>query len=103
MDNQDFNKQLPFSGKALAAMICGIVSIPCSCAYGIFGLACAIVSLVLLKQVEPISDQIRNASMVKPAKICAIIGLILSILMLIFWIVLLILALAGVTYSSMGY
>lgn len=101
MDNQNYEKQLPFSGKALASMICGIMSIPWSCAWGIFGLAAAIVALVLLKQVEPTSSQIRNAGMLKPAKICAIIGLILSILMIIFFIIYFVLIIAGV--STYGY
>jgi hypothetical protein len=86
-NNQNYEVQLPFSGKALAAMICGIASIPGSCSYGLVGLACAIVSMVLLKQVEPISGQIRNASMLKPAKICSIIGLCCSIVMIVFWII----------------
>lgn len=54
---------------------------------------------MLLKQVEPISNKIRNAGMIKPAKICVIIGLILSILMVIVLIIWIILILAEISLS----
>jgi hypothetical protein len=69
-------------GKQIATMACGIASIVLACGYGV-GFVPAIVALVFASQAKKVND---TSKMVKTGKICAIIGLILSIIMLIIYI-----------------
>ena len=92
MDNQildtpfDGNRSLPNS---TAVLVLGIVSIVTMCCYGIVGLACGIIALVLAKKdltLYATNSRLYSISSLKnlnAGKICAIIGVCLSSLYLI--------------------
>lgn len=90
------NEPLKNIPNAVGVLVLGIVSIPTCFCYGIIGLVCAIISLVLhsnaMKAVDasPESYDMSNMGMMKAGKVCAIIGLCLSMLLLLFIIVVLI-------------
>ena len=79
---------------ATVVLVLGIISIPGCCCYGILGAICAIIALVLAKSATNlyVSDPGRYTESsyknMNAGKICAWIGLILSIIYLIFiiWI-----------------
>ena len=83
---------------AIPSLILGIVSIVTSCCYGIPGLICAIIGLVLSGKGK--SAYVANPSayaegsykMLNAGRICAIIGLILSIITIIFFIIVIVIA-----------
>ena len=80
------NEPLP---NATAVLILGICSIVSCCCYGVPGLLCGIIALVLankdmaLYRVHPQRYKPGSLSNLKGGKICAIIGLILSVLFFI--------------------
>lgn len=91
--NQNFNNgnenfipsQLP---NATAVLVLGIISILGSCCfYGIVGLICGIIALVLAKKSTSLYKQNPNAytnySNVNTGRILAIIGIVLSLLIII--------------------
>lgn len=80
-------KKLP---NATGVLILGIMSIPmCCCTYGLVGLAVGIVALFLYNKdyklyvAEPDAYTKGSFSNMKAGKICAIIGIIFSLLMLL--------------------
>jgi hypothetical protein len=96
MENQSqFQVQQPLPN-ATAVLVLGIISIiGCFC-YGIVGLACGIIALILGNKAIRLYNENPGAytqgsfSNAKAGRICAIIGLILSALYLLFVIFLLI-------------
>ncbi len=93
---QDYrNPQFPLPN-AGAILTLGIISIVGCCCYGIVGLVCGIIALVMAKTAEqtysanPIGYTESSYSNVKTGKTCAWIGIILSILYIIINIVVLI-------------
>lgn len=98
MTNQDAFNMNEFRGNpiplpnATAVLVLGIISILGCCCYGIVGLICGIVALVLAK--GSLKMYYENPSMytkssysnLNAGKICAIIGLALSACMIIYYI-----------------
>ena len=95
MENSyDFNAQMNVPKielpNATAILILGIVSIPTCCCYGIVGLICAIIALVLAKSAtalyvsEPGKYTEGSYKNMNAGKICAWIGLVLSVIYLLF-------------------
>ena len=76
--------QIPLPN-ATAVLVLGIVSIVGSCCYGVIGIICGIIALVLAKKdfklYNDAPDVYTQASLgnLKGGKICAIIGLCLSV------------------------
>lgn len=73
-----------------AVLILGILSIPaCCCFYGMVGLVLGIIALVLAKKdyalynANPGAYDVKSYSNLKAGRICAIVGLVLSILAVI--------------------
>ncbi|MDR1653113.1 MAG: DUF4190 domain-containing protein [Prevotellaceae bacterium] len=95
MENQNFDQftqkmELPNSK---AILILGIVSIPTCCCYGIVGIVCAIIALVMAKtannlyQANPQDYLPSSYNNMNAGKICAIIGLALGAIFLIMYVV----------------
>jgi len=78
---------------ATAVLVLGIVSIATCFCYGIVGLICAIIALILAKKAKeayalnPSKYVLSSYNNLKAGKVCAIIGLCLSIFMLLYFIV----------------
>lgn len=76
------------SGKAIASMVLGIVSIVTCMGYGIIGMPCAIIAIVLAKKARlaiqagtaPPSSQ----GMATAGKVCGIVGVVLNSIGLLF-------------------
>lgn len=112
--NQNYNQQpvynysqpqqpgLPTSGKAIASMICGILSIPWLCCYIIPGLILAIVAVALAGSAKK-DAPIKNPGMAKAGKICGIISIILTVLFILAIIICLVLGVGAGILSSYGY
>jgi len=89
--NNDIKINLP---NATAVLILGIISIVTFCCYGVVGVICGIIAIVLagksLQLYNGNPDQYTPTSLsnLKAGRICAIIGLTLSVLYLIFIVVL---------------
>lgn len=75
-----------------AILVLGIISIPtCFCyfTYGLVGIACGIISIVLANKAENLYEKNPNAwsvtsyGNVKAGRICAIVGLILNLIYLL--------------------
>ena len=85
-NNQPLNS-LP---NATAVLVLGIVSIPTCFCYGVVGLACGIIALVLAKgdllrlNAEPEKYSEGSAKNLRAGKICAIVGVSLSALYVLF-------------------
>ena len=92
MENSyDFNAPKIELPNATVVLVLGIISIVgCCCSYGILGIACAIIALVLAKSAANLyvanPERYTEGSYknMNAGKICAWIGLIPSILMFIF-------------------
>jgi hypothetical protein len=75
---------------ATTVLVLGILSIVLCCCYGIFGIASGIIALIMHKQAlalyqaNPTAYSIASYKNLNAGKICAIIGVILSALMLIY-------------------
>lgn len=90
-NNQNFQNQSPYnysqyqepglrtSGKAIASMVCGILSIPWLCCYIVPGFILAIVAVALAGSAKK-DAPIKNPGMAKAGKICGIISIVLTIL-----------------------
>jgi hypothetical protein len=96
--NQQFNQQFGNSGQvplpnATAVLVLGIISIALCWCYGIVALACGIIGLVLgnkgmaLYKANPSAYTLTSYNNLKGGRICAIIGLSLGALTIIFFIV----------------
>lgn len=78
---------------ATAALVLGIISIPTCICYGIPGLACGIIAIILgskamkLHKANPGVYSSSSANNANAGKICGIIGVILSALFLIYIII----------------
>jgi len=101
-NNYDFNAPKIELPNATVILVLGIVSIVgCCCSYGIIGIVCAIIALVLAKTAtnlyvsDPGKFTESSYKNMNAGKICAWIGLIPSILCLIFMIWLI--AVIGIT------
>lgn len=88
MDN-NYAPEVRTPGKAIACLIMGICSICFAASYGI-GAIFAIVGLVLFSKVKQQATEIPKTAGV--GRILSIIGLIISILMILFWVVIFALA-----------
>jgi len=76
-----------------AALVLGIISIPGCICYGIPGLICGIIALVLsnkdmkLYKLNPAAYTTGSLSNLKAGKVCAIIGLCLSVIYFVFIVI----------------
>ena len=90
---------------ATAALVLGIISIPTCICYGIIGLACGIIALILAGKAKKLYDEnpslytIGSFKNMQAGKVCGIIGVSLSSLYLIYVIV--VLAFFGSALTSM--
>lgn len=107
--NQPINNQfgqisVPNSG---AVLVLGIISIALCWCYGIVALTCGIIALVLgnkamaLYKANPNNYTISSYNNLKAGRVCAIIGLCLSALMVIYVIV--VFAFIGAAFSAMPW
>jgi hypothetical protein len=86
------NPQVPLPN-GTAALVLGIISIPACICYGIPGLICGIIALVLsskdmkLYHANPAAYTPGSLSNLKAGRVCAIVGLCLSVLFVIYVIV----------------
>lgn len=77
---------------AIAVLILGVISIISACCYGIVGLICGIIAIVLgnkdmrLYRSNPQAYTLSSYNNMQAGRICGIIGLILSVLIMIFFI-----------------
>jgi uncharacterized protein YacL len=91
MEN-NFNEPQIQVPNATVVLVLGIISIVSCCCYGIVGVICAIIALVLASSAKKQYDEdpsryIQSSyNNMNAGKICAIIGLILSILFAIYMI-----------------
>ena len=91
-NNYDFNVPKIELPNATAVLVLGIVSIVGCCCYGIVGIICGIIALVLAKSAtalyvsDPGKYKEGSYKNMNAGKICAWIGLILSALYLLFMI-----------------
>jgi hypothetical protein len=103
--NQQF-AQLPVPNSA-AVLVLGIISIALCWCYGIVALTCGIIALVLsnkavqLYKANPNMYTLSSYNNLKAGRVCAIIGLCLSALMLIYVIV--VFAFIGAAFSAMPW
>jgi len=94
------------SGKAITSMVLGIVSIISCMAYGIIGLPCGIIAVVFAKKARiaiqdgtaPVSSQ----GMATAGKVCGWIGIILSSLMLVYFLFIILVVVIGIFAGSSG-
>ncbi len=97
-------KKLPNS---VAVLVLGIVSIPTCFCYGIVGLVCGIIALVLsnkdlnLYATNPQEFDLASYNNLKAGRVCAIVGLSLSALYLLYVIV--VLAFLGTALTLMPF
>ena len=86
---------------AVAALVLGICSIVFGCMF--VGLVCGIVGLVLAKKgtdaYNEAPDQFTGDGMLKAGKITSIIGIILSALYIVYWVIWV--AILGTAYASL--
>ncbi|MBC7417216.1 MAG: hypothetical protein H7325_03570 [Pedobacter sp.] len=81
---------------ATASLILGILSIPACCFYGFFGIIFGVIAVVLSNgdikkyQMNPGIFTETSYKNTKAGKICGIIGLSLSALFVVFWILVLV-------------
>ncbi len=103
-DNYLGNEKVPNSVGALVLGICSIFP-GCFC-YGVVGIACGIIALVLASKANKLVEEHPNRytkesiQLVKAGKICGIIGLALSSLYLIFIIAYI--AIVGTMFASVA-
>lgn len=77
---------------AVAVLILGIISIISACCYGIVGLICGLIALVMgnkdmrLYRNNPTAYTLSSYNNLQAGRICGIIGLILSLLVMFFFI-----------------
>ncbi len=96
-------------GKAVAAMILGIISIVFACLYGsgiIFGIVGLILSILSKKAVNTnplLAQNPKNKSFTTAGLICSIIGLVLSIIMIIVFVLIFVGIFSAATESQNYY
>ena len=94
MENQPFQNYQPFNTQinvpnSVAVLVLGIVSIALCWCYGVIGIASGIVALILgqkasaLYEENPDAYNLASYNNLKAGKICAIIGICLSILYIV--------------------
>ncbi len=88
------------SGTAIGSMVCGILSIVLACGWGI-GIILAIIALVLSGKFKK-SNNGNPCGQSTAGLICGIVGLILSILVLAYYILIVVLAVEGFVGSSLS-
>ncbi|MFI5450907.1 CCC motif membrane protein [Pedobacter sp. UC225_61] len=87
---------------ATVVLVLGILSIVFCCCYGILGLIPAIIALVLSKkdrglyQINPGAYTLSSYKNLNAGRVCAIIGLILNILSLLYFVAIIIMFGAGI-------
>lgn len=105
----DNNLTTPFSGKpqlpnATGTLVLGITSIVFCWCYGFVGIALGIIALAISskswKMLKENPDGYEGAGNLKAGRICAIIGLSLSSVLIVFWIIYL--AIVGTAFMSMS-
>jgi hypothetical protein len=112
MENQPNMSQPPMGmpqtlPNATAALVLGIISIPTCICYGIVGMACGIIAIVLGSKAIKLYKEnpgVYNPSSYNNAnagKICGIIGVILSALYLVFIIVYIVIL--GAAFSAVPW
>jgi hypothetical protein len=110
--NQQFNQQFGNSGQvplpnSTAVLVLGIISIALCWCYGIVSLTCGIIALVLgnkgmaAYKANPSAYTLSSFSNLKGGRICAIIGLSLGALYLVFVIVYLVIL--GTAFSMIPW
>lgn len=106
IQNQNLGGQVPVPN-ATAVLVLGIVSIALCWCYGVVGLACGIIALILsnkgkaLYEASPEAYTLSSFNNLKAGRICGIIGLILSALTLV-WVVVYVLIL-GAAFTTMPW
>lgn len=92
VNNQDYQGAPESLPNATLILVLGIVSIIACCCYGLPGIICGIITLILAKTAINLYDQFpakytrSSYSNVQAGKICAIIALVLSVIMVLFYI-----------------
>jgi hypothetical protein len=92
---------------AVGVLVLGIVSIAMCWCYGIIGLACGIISLVLASKASSLYNENPNMytqksyNNMKAGRVCAIIGTCLSILAAIYFVIVIMFMSSG--YGGYGY
>ncbi len=112
-NNNNFNNnQNNFAPKrklpnSVAVLVLGIISIPTCFCWGIVGLTCGIIALVLAKKdmalykANPENFDLTSFNNLKAGRVCAIIGLCLSALYMLYVIV--VLAFVGTAITAMPW
>jgi len=107
--NNESVAQVPLPNST-AVLVLGILSIVCCFCYGVIGLVLAIIALSLAKKSNslynksPDNYKAESFSNLKAGRICAIIGLILSALYLVFIVLyIMLIALAVVSEADMPW
>jgi hypothetical protein len=94
------------SGKAIASMVLGILAIVTCVGYGILGVPCGIIAIVLAKKarlaVQAGTAPASSLGMATAGRVCGWIGLILSGLYLSFILVIFFIALAASVAGAAG-
>jgi len=91
-NNYDLNAPKIELPNATVVLVLGIVSIPTCCCYGIVGIVCGIVALILAKSASNLyaSDPGRytegSYKNMNAGRICALIGIVLSVIFIIYMI-----------------
>lgn len=89
-ENPAVQQQLP---NATAVLVLGILSIVMCFCYGLFGVALGIIALVLSGKAKTLYNEnpewytISSYKNMNAGRVCALIGTILSSLVLVFWVV----------------
>ena len=107
--NQQFNNQFGQIAvpNSAAVLVLGIISIALCWCYGVVSLTCGIIALVLgskamsLYKSNPSNYTISSFNNLKAGRVCAIIGLCLSALMLVYIII--VFAFVGAAFSAMPW
>lgn len=106
------NKVMPFgmnnqtSGKAIASMVLGIISIVTCMGYGIIGMPCAILAIIFAKKARlairagtaPPSSQ----GMASAGRVCGWIGVVLNSFMLIYLLVVIVILIIAAGAAAAG-
>lgn len=94
------------SGKAIASMVLGIVSIIGCFAYGIISLPCGIIAVVYAKKarlaIQNGTAPVNSQGMATAGRVCGWIGIVLGSLMFAYLLFILIVVVLGVGFSAAG-
>ena len=112
--NEQFNRQFtqqPQVPNATAVLVLGIISIVGCFCYGLVGLVCGIIALILAGkgkaayEANPGMYSIASYNNLKAGRVCAIIGTILSALCIVFFIIYIVFigtVLSGLPWETMN-